>query len=102
MAGLPLPLRLFGGGQHRRRCGLRIFAFDRRDGTIRWRFDTNRTFETVNGIEAHGGAIDNPGVLAVDDLVVVPSGYGMFGQMPGNVLLVFELAPAAAGGGAGV
>lgn len=79
----------------------RIFAFDRRDGAIRWQFDTNRAFETVNGIDAHGGAIDNPGVLAVDDLVIVPSGYGMFGQMPGNVLLVFELAPAAADDGPG-
>ena len=77
----------------------RIFALDRRDGSIRWQFDTNRAFDTVNGIDAHGGAIDNPGVLAVDDLVIVPSGYGMFGQMPGNVLLVFELARAASDGG---
>lgn len=69
----------------------RIFAFDRRDGRIRWQFATNRSFETVNGIDGHGGAIDNPGVLAVDDLVLVSSGYGMFGQMPGNVLLAFEL-----------
>lgn len=69
----------------------RVFAFDRRDGEIRWQFATNRNFETVNGIDGHGGAIDNPGVLAVDDLVFVASGYGMFGQMPGNVLLVFEL-----------
>jgi len=69
----------------------RVFAFDRRDGAIRWEFATKRGFETVNGIDGHGGAIDNPGVLAVDDLVFVTSGYGMFGQMPGNVLLVFEL-----------
>ena len=69
----------------------RVFAFDRRDGAIRWEFATKRSFETVNGIDGHGGAIDNPGVLAVDDLVLVTSGYGMFGQMPGNVLLVFEL-----------
>ena len=77
----------------------------RRDGAIRWEFATNRDFETVNGIGGHGGAIDNPGVLAVDNLVIVPSGYGMFGQMPGNVLLVFELnteagAPESVGFGA--
>ncbi|MDE0421657.1 MAG: PQQ-binding-like beta-propeller repeat protein [Gammaproteobacteria bacterium] len=71
----------------------RVFAFDRRDGGILWQFATNRSFETVNAIGGHGGAIDNPGVVAVDDLVFVTSGYGMFGQMPGNVLLVFELAP---------
>ncbi len=70
----------------------RLFAFDRRDGAIRWQFATNRAFDTVNGIDGHGGAIDNPGVVAVDDLVIVQSGYDMFGQMPGNVLLVFELA----------
>ena len=69
----------------------RVFAFDRSDGSIRWEFATKRSFDTVNGIDGHGGAIDNPGVLAVDDLVFVTSGYGMFGQMPGNVLLVFEL-----------
>lgn len=69
----------------------RVFAFDRRDGAIRWEFATKRNFEAVNGIDGHGGAIDNPGVLAVDDLVFVTSGYGMFGQMPGNVLLVFQL-----------
>jgi len=59
-----------------------------------WQFATKWSFETVNGIDGHGGAIDNPGVLAVDDLVFVTSGYGMFGQMPGNVLLVFELDTA--------
>ena len=42
-----------------------------------------------------------PGVLAVDDLVIVPSGYGMFGQMPGNVLLVFELGARGSGPGDG-
>lgn len=75
----------------------RLFAFDRRDGTIRWQFDTKRSFETVNGIGGHGGAIDNPGAVAVDDLVFVTSGYGMFGQMPGNVLLAFELSSPAGG-----
>ena len=77
----------------------RVFAFDRRDGTIRWQFATNRSFDTVNGIGGHGGAIDSPGVVAVDDLVIVTSGYGMFGQMPGNVLLVFQTAanPTEAG-----
>ena len=71
----------------------RAFAFDRKDGTVVWEYATNRAFETVNGIDAHGGAIDSPGIVAADNLVIVPSGYGMFGQMPGNVLLVFEISP---------
>ena len=69
----------------------RVFAFERDSGDVLWEFATNRAFDTVNGIDGHGGAIDNPGVVAVDELVIVPSGYGMFRQMPGNVLLVFEL-----------
>ena len=71
----------------------RAFAFDRNDGTVLWEYATNRAFETVNGIDAHGGAIDSPGIVAADNLVIVPTGYGMFGQMPGNVLPVFEISP---------
>ena len=67
----------------------RVCAFDRGDGAIRWEFATKRSFETVNGIDGHGGAIDNPGALAVDNPVFVTSSYGMFG--PGNVLLAFKL-----------
>ena len=32
--------------------GLRAYASD--DGTLVWQFDTNRTFETVNGVPANG------------------------------------------------
>ena len=72
----------------------RVLALDRKDGTVKWTFATNRTFTTVNEIEAHGGAIDNAGVVAVDDLVIAPSGYGLFG-MPGNALLVFAAGEAS-------
>ncbi len=70
----------------------RAFAFHRDDGRVLWEYHTSRAFEAANGIDAHGGAIDSPGIVAVDDLVIIPSGYGMFGQMPGNALLVFALA----------
>ena len=70
----------------------RAFAFHRQSGELLWSFDTNRAFETVNGLAGHGGAIDNAGLVAVDDLVIAISGYDMFGQMPGNVLLVFQLS----------
>ena len=69
----------------------RAFAFDAEDGRVLWEQETSQEFAAANGIEAHGGAIDSPGIVAVDDLVIVPSGYGMFGQMPGNALLVFAL-----------
>lgn len=83
----------------------RAFAFDSADGSVLWEHATSRDYETVNGVAGHGGAIDSPGIVAADDLVIVPSGYGMFGQMPGNVLLVFEIprspqAPASKAGAA--
>jgi len=33
--------------------------------------------------------VDGPGSRIADGLVFVNSGYGSFGQMPGNVLLAF-------------
>jgi len=53
--------------------------------------ETNRSFDTDNGIEGHGGAIDLSGVVVDGKRLFVYSGYGMFGQMPGNVLLAYEL-----------
>ena len=66
---------------------MRAHATD--DGRILWDFDTVQDFETVNGIPARGGAIDGPGPVVANGLVFVNSGYATFGQMPGNVLLVF-------------
>ncbi|HEU4616741.1 MAG TPA: PQQ-binding-like beta-propeller repeat protein [Gammaproteobacteria bacterium] len=67
--------------------GLRAYAGE--DGTLIWQFDTNRTFETVNGVEAHGGAMDGPGAVVADGMVYVNSGYVSLIGRPGNVLLAF-------------
>ena len=67
------------------------YAFSLADGAILWSYDTVRPFETVNGVDAHGGAIDNPGIQIAGDMLFVQSGYALFGQMPGNVLLAFRL-----------
>ena len=53
--------------------------------------DTKRSYAADNGIEGHGGAIDLSGVVVDGRRLFVYSGYGMFGQMPGNVLLAYEL-----------
>lgn len=66
-------------------------AYSTDDGRILWDFDTVRDFETVNGIPGRGGAIDGPGPVIANGLIFVNSGYGTFGQMPGNLLLVFGL-----------
>ena len=52
---------------------------------------TARQFRTVNGVEARGGALNGPGPTIVDGMVYVLSGYGSFGFMRGNVLLVFAI-----------
>jgi polyvinyl alcohol dehydrogenase (cytochrome) len=69
--------------------GLR--AYSTADGTVLWQFDSNRTFDTVNGVEAHGGSLDAAGPTVADGLLIVTAGYGGTVSMPGNVLLVFGL-----------
>jgi polyvinyl alcohol dehydrogenase (cytochrome) len=64
-------------------------AYATEDGRLLWDVDTVREYETVNGVPGHGGAIDGPGPVVAGGLVYVNSGYVTFGQMPGNVLLVY-------------
>jgi polyvinyl alcohol dehydrogenase (cytochrome) len=67
-----------------------IRAFDAKTGAVLFSFDTAREFTTVNGVKAAGGAIDAVSIVAANGYLFVSSGYGMFGQMPGNVLLAFK------------
>ena len=67
--------------------GIRAYASD--DGSIVWTFDTNREFETVNGVKANGGAMDGPGVVVEDGMVYATSGYVSLVGRPGNVVLAF-------------
>jgi polyvinyl alcohol dehydrogenase (cytochrome) len=68
-----------------------LHAFAPEDGSVLWSYDTKRPFETLNGVEAHGGALDNAGYAIGGGHLVVQSGYSYIGQMPGNVLLVFRV-----------
>ncbi len=68
-----------------------ISAYSTKDGKILWDFNTAASFGTVNGILAKGGSIDGPAPVMADGILYVNSGYGMFGQMGGNVLLAFEV-----------
>ena len=67
----------------------RLRAYAAEDGRLLWDFDTGRDFPTVNGVAARGGAIDGPGPTIAGGMVFVSSGYALFGQTPGNVLLAF-------------
>lgn len=66
-------------------------AFSTEDGSLLWDVDTAREFETVNGVPGRGGAIDGPGPVVARGYVLVNSGYDMFSQMPGNLLLAYRL-----------
>jgi polyvinyl alcohol dehydrogenase (cytochrome) len=68
----------------------RLFAIDARTGKSLWTYDTLRDFQTLNGVPGRGGSIDAASIVGVNGLVLVGSGYGMFGQAPGNVLLAFR------------
>ncbi|MEQ1945745.1 MAG: PQQ-binding-like beta-propeller repeat protein [Bryobacteraceae bacterium] len=60
-------------------------------GKIVWDFDTMRTYETVNGVPGRGGAMDGPGPAIAGGMLIVTSGYGRWGGLPGNVLLAFSI-----------
>ncbi|MGA7855582.1 MAG: PQQ-binding-like beta-propeller repeat protein [Candidatus Acidiferrales bacterium] len=64
-------------------------AYDTRDGTVLWDFDTAQDFHTTNGVKAHGGSLNGAGPLIVSGMVYVNTGYD--NAMAGNVLLAFSL-----------
>jgi polyvinyl alcohol dehydrogenase (cytochrome) len=68
-----------------------IRAYSAKEGRVLWEFDTVREYQTVNGQKGMGGSIDGPGPVIADGMLYVNSGYGMFGEMPGNVLLAFKV-----------
>ncbi|MGE0623653.1 MAG: PQQ-binding-like beta-propeller repeat protein [Pseudomonadales bacterium] len=71
----------------------RLRAFRATDGQVLWETATARPFAAVNGVPTHGGSIDVGAVLAAGDMLYVQSGYGQFGELPGNALLAFRIVP---------
>jgi polyvinyl alcohol dehydrogenase (cytochrome) len=68
-----------------------VRIFDGDNGSLLFSFDTARPFETINGIEGKGGAIDNAVIIAANGKLIVQSGYGLMGAA-GNLLLIFGSA----------
>jgi polyvinyl alcohol dehydrogenase (cytochrome) len=69
----------------------RMRAYSTADGKILWEYDTAREFETVNGVEAKGGSINNGGPAVAGGMLYTNSGYSHHsGIIPGNVLLAFS------------
>jgi polyvinyl alcohol dehydrogenase (cytochrome) len=60
------------------------------DGHVLWSYDTNREFDAINKVPAHGGTIGSPGVAVAGGMVYVASGYSVLGRsLAGNVVLAF-------------
>jgi polyvinyl alcohol dehydrogenase (cytochrome) len=68
-----------------------IRAYASANGEVLWDYDTVKDFDGVNGLKGKGGALDGSAPVVSDGMLFVNSGYGSFGQMPGNVLLAFEV-----------
>lgn len=68
----------------------RIFIFNSDTGEQLFKYDSAIDFETVNGLEGYGGSIDSHSIAAGSGMVFIGSGYGSFGEVPGNVLLAFK------------
>jgi len=67
-------------------------AYSSATGKVLWETDTAREFNTVNGPPAHGGSLDVAGPAILNGTLLVNSGYGQWGGMPGNVLLAFSVS----------
>jgi polyvinyl alcohol dehydrogenase (cytochrome) len=63
-------------------------AYDTRDGSVIWDFDTARDYMTTNGFKARGGSLNGAGPTVVSGIVYVNTGYT--NAMAGNVLLAFS------------
>ncbi len=67
-----------------------LYILDKHTGREVSKVNTARAYETVNGVEGNGGSIDNASIIATHGMLIVNSGYGMFGQAPGNVMIAFK------------
>jgi polyvinyl alcohol dehydrogenase (cytochrome) len=69
----------------------RLRAYSTADGAVVWDFDTAQEFIAVSGAKANGGAMDGSGPTVSGGMLFVSSGYGVWGGLPGNVLLAFSV-----------
>lgn len=69
-----------------------IYALDEATGKMIWKQATAKDYTTLNGVPGKGGAIDVASLYAANGLLISNSGYGQFGQKPGNVILGFKPA----------
>lgn len=94
-AGLSAPISLIKGVVFGGALDGVLHAYSTQDGHVLWEYDTNRSYQSVNGVAASGGTIDSAGPVVVGNQMFINSGYAKFGEKAGNVLLCFELLPTS-------
>ncbi|WP_293746820.1 PQQ-binding-like beta-propeller repeat protein [uncultured Paraglaciecola sp.] len=67
----------------------RIFSAD--TGEILWQYDTKLAVNSINGVKGFGGAIEADGPVIANGNIYLSSGYDKWGEIPGNLLMVFSL-----------
>jgi len=68
-----------------------LYILEKESGKLLWEFNTNVDFSKNKDLKAYGGTIEGVGPVIVKDNIFINSGYQYGGNMPGNVLLNFEL-----------
>ena len=71
----------------------RFRAYDADTGDVLWTVETDREFETINGLPGSGGSMGGgTGPVVADGMVYLNSGYSSLRHMPGNVLLAIKIS----------
>ncbi len=71
--------------------GGEVIILDNATGQVINRFDTVGPQKTLNtDVVGKGGSIDAHGISAGAGMLFINSGYGLFGQTPGNVLIAYK------------
>lgn len=68
----------------------RLYVVERKTGKLVATYETAQDFKTINGVAANGASIDNASIIATNGLLIMNSGYGLFGQGAGNVMIAFK------------
>ena len=74
-----------------------IRAYSIQDGEVLWELDTSKEeFPSITKNRAYGGSFGGgAGPIAFDGLLLLSAGYGLYGHMPGNLLLALEVTQNA-------
>lgn len=82
-----IPGAVFSGG-----ADGHLRAYSTKDGSLLWDFDTAaKSYNAVNGVAAHGGALMIEGPTIANGMLYVNSGEGRFNGHRGNALIAFSV-----------